>query len=407
MMIPRSSFYILALFSFVAAPTRSHAQQFKLLHSFGYGNDGASPDARLTSDSQGNLYGTTPDGGTPSANCPDGCGTVYELNAADNYAESVIHSFEGPDGALPFASNLTFGPDGSLYGVTNEGGNLTACKGGCGTVFRLTPSRGAWTEQVLHSFTRGADGAEPNGGVIFDNKGNLYGVTIAGPRGAGTVFKLSLSAQNNEIASYSLPTALEGAAGKLVADINGNVFGVAPDGGQYGRGAIFELTASTNGPTLQVIYSFCAQTGCPDGMNPNGNLAIRGSNLYGTAPYGGPNNAGVVFELAPIVSGWQETTIYGFSATGATDGAVPEDGPVFDQSGTLYGTTEAGGPVDNGTVFSITLNGANATEHVIHFFDGTDGATPYAAPLPYKGNLFGTTSKDGQYDSGTVYQIAP
>ena len=159
----------------------------KVLHSFN-GTDGAGPYAGLIFDAAGNLYGTTVGGGTY------GGGTVFELKPAvgGGWAEQVLHSFgnnagnRNQDGNRPY-DGLIFDAAGNLYGVTYGGGTYTY-----GTAFELTPTAGGgWTEQVLHSFN-GTDGAGPQAGLIFDADGNLYGTTAGGGTyNDGTVFELT------------------------------------------------------------------------------------------------------------------------------------------------------------------------------------------------------------------------
>lgn len=180
----------------------SHGTVFKvapdgtetILYNFA-GPDGSNPTAPLIMDSQGNFYGTTQGGG--GLNCPQyfGCGTVFELTAAGK--EKVLHRFWGEvDGALPGLGALIMDAQGNLYGTTSVGGG-SGCGGqGCGMVYEVTPSTGKRT--VLHVFTGGADGQNPNGGLTFDAEGNLYGTAAGGgtvnancAAGCGVVFKLS------------------------------------------------------------------------------------------------------------------------------------------------------------------------------------------------------------------------
>ncbi len=156
----------------------------KVLYSFTGGTDGGDPTGGLLLDAAGNLYGTTNFGGS------FGLGTVFELTSS---GETVLHSFAGgpSDGAAPYAG-VIMDNRGNLYGTTLEGGSSSNCSNGCGTVFELTPNgRGAWTETVLYSFTGGADGVEPYGGLLLDAAGNLYGTAVGGGSGFGTVWRLT------------------------------------------------------------------------------------------------------------------------------------------------------------------------------------------------------------------------
>jgi hypothetical protein len=168
-------------------------------------NDGTTPFGGLVIDSLGNLYGTTGYGGTGDCillGSKLGCGTVFELSPPAQkggaWTETILYSFKGgKDGYVPFG-DLVFDGAGNLYGATYFGGGKgTTCDPFyqyCGTVFKLSPpktKRGQWTEKVLHGFAGGTDGANPNGGLILDGKGNVYGTTYAGGSGDwGTAFEL-------------------------------------------------------------------------------------------------------------------------------------------------------------------------------------------------------------------------
>jgi uncharacterized repeat protein (TIGR03803 family) len=168
---------------FELTPTSNGSWKETVIHRFTGGEDGAGPDAGVISDAQGNLYGTAGGGGLP--NCQGhGCGVVFELSPRGNgrWEEKVLHAFTGgKDGATPLAS-LIFDAAGDLNGTTAGGGNGQSCYGGCGVVFKLTPSSsGEWKETVLHAFT-GKDGAYPESSpsVTLGPAGNLYGTTIFG-----------------------------------------------------------------------------------------------------------------------------------------------------------------------------------------------------------------------------------
>ena len=169
-----------------------------ILHSFCSEpdcSDGAFPEAGLILDGAGNLYGTTSNGGTV-------WGTVFELSPppqqGGTWTETVLYAFGGNttgDGCYP-EGKLVFDGAGNLYGTTSQcgGGTVSA-----GTVFELTPAGdGTWNEIVLHRFCAGggnfSDGADPLAGVVFDQAGNLYGTAYAGGArgiGPGTVYELS------------------------------------------------------------------------------------------------------------------------------------------------------------------------------------------------------------------------
>jgi len=182
-------------------------EQETVLYSF-TGADGASPQAALIRDGEGNLYGTTAFGGLDSSYCQFYCGVVFKLDKAGN--ETVLYSFTGgADGLSPFGG-LVRDDEGNLFGTTTGGGSASLP---AGTVFKLEPPAqpgGTWTETVLHSFCSAAnctDGNTPYVGVIRDDKGNLYGTTVGGGEGCtdyggcGVVFKLDR--KGNETVLYS------------------------------------------------------------------------------------------------------------------------------------------------------------------------------------------------------------
>ena len=159
-----------------------------VLHTFTGGRDGGAPElGSLTMDAAGNLWGTTTAGGV------FGYGTVFRLSqSTGKWKETVIHSFTNADGAEPCGS-LIFDADGNLFGTTGQGGDLKLCSGnGCGVVFELAPnSNGGWRETALHRFVDNP-GANPLAGVIFDSTGNLYGATFGdGTTTFGSVFEIT------------------------------------------------------------------------------------------------------------------------------------------------------------------------------------------------------------------------
>jgi uncharacterized repeat protein (TIGR03803 family) len=226
--------------------------RFGIAHSFSIGKDGNTPYyGSLVADTSGNFYGTTNNGGDFSCDA-GGCGTVFELTQTQSGAwqERVIHRFRGGlDGSHPSAG-LLIDKSGNLYGTTLSGGSNACVKVGCGTVFELTPSNGAWTETIIHAFNRvGSDGANPNGGLAFDTAGNIYGTTTYANGRSGTVFELSPTS-SGWIESVLLSFVdTDGAFpyGTLVVDKAGNLFGTTLNGGERDWGTVFEMTPSAAG----------------------------------------------------------------------------------------------------------------------------------------------------------------
>ena len=159
--------------------------KLKIIHSFAGGNDGYEPLGTLIRDKNGSLYGTTYAGGAPDT------GTVFMLTpSGGKWTETILHVFnwQNGDGYHPFAG-LRWSPSGSMYGTTSHGGDCGPP--GTGTVFELTQSSGVWTETILHCFAGNADGSYPQGRVILDKNGALYGTTeIGGTDNLGTVWKI-------------------------------------------------------------------------------------------------------------------------------------------------------------------------------------------------------------------------
>jgi uncharacterized repeat protein (TIGR03803 family) len=267
-----------------------------VLHSFtGTGGDGATPVAPLIMDAAGNLYGTTEYGGLYGYECgPNGCGTVFKISPAGK--ETVLYRFTGipnVDGMNP-EQGLVRDSNGNLYGTTAQGG-IYMYGNGYGTVFKID-SMGK--ETVLHSFNPFAppfdDGAFPLGGSLLrDSAGNLYGTTYFGGLGSfGTVFKVDATGLVSIL--YNFAGSADGAYpyGTLVRDTAENLYGVTNLGGAFGGGTVFRLDTN-NGETI--LHSF---GGSGDGAPPSGGLVgDRAGNLYGTTLQGVKSSFGAVFKL--------------------------------------------------------------------------------------------------------------
>jgi uncharacterized repeat protein (TIGR03803 family) len=344
---------------------------------------------------------------------------------------TTLESLNGTNGEYPVAG-LVQAADGNLYGTTEFGGTPSfLCYTGCGTVFKITPSG---TLTTLWNFCAGnysghcPDGALPRAGLILANNGDLYGTTEYGgtypSNYAGTIFKISLSGELTTIYNFCSDVSavcLDGqnpVAG-LVQASNGDFYGTTVYGGAYGNGNVFKITP--NG-ALTTLYSFCAQSGCPDGSGPEGSLVqAANGDLYGTTEFGGncaPTGCGTAFKITP---GGTLTTLYSFctqSSSGVfcTDGEFPVGGLIQAANGYLYGTTDQGGAHGGGTVFKITPSGVPATLTTLYSFcsEGypscTDGAYPFAGLVQAaNGDLYGTTSGGGANGNqkGTVFAISP
>jgi uncharacterized repeat protein (TIGR03803 family) len=390
------------------AQSREH-----VLYAFGGLAPGCGdPTAPLVADEAGNLYGTTPGGGANE----DGC--VFELSPSDKgWDYTLLYSFSGPDGEQPWAG-LVFDKAGNLYGTARGGGAY-----GVGVAFEMSPAAdGGWTETVLHSFGNGDDGSGPQSDLTFDDAGNLYGTTVGsgGERRGGTVYKLSPGLGGwTETVLYSFPASIAGPdgdspAGGVVMDREGRLYGNTLVGGALGDGAVYELSPSGGGYDEKVIYSFNVY----DGLQPISGLTMdRNGNLYGTTSSGGDMSVcyyvgcGIVFELAKDSEGnWNEKVLH--EMTGS-DGSYTVGPVVFDSAGNLYAAAEFGG-INLGSVFELTPTRTGPwKETVLHLFDyhlpnGKDGESPWAGVIFDRGRVFGTTaSGGGSYNSGTVFEITP
>jgi uncharacterized repeat protein (TIGR03803 family) len=378
----------------------------QVLHSFS-GSDGNGPIAGLVSDSSGNFYGTTDQGGS------NNLGTVYELSPAGggSWTYSVLHSFAGTDGSFPF-SRLVFDSQGNMYGTTYRGGAHDF-----GTVFRLSPAQGGgWTEAVIHNFNTTnliGDGSFPETGLTFDSQGNLFGTTYAGgTRGSGLVFKLTPNGDGTWSKStvHYFGGGTDGANpnSELLRDAQGNFYGTTYAGGSAQLGTVYELSPNgSGGYTEQVLHSFALTN---DGSYPIQSTLILDSqgNLYGTTSKGGSHALGVSYKLTPNGGGWTKTILHNFGS--GTDGANPHTGLISDASGNLYGTTYFGGSLGYGAVFKMTPNGSGGyTTTILHsLFSGSDAAHPYGPLyLDSQGNLYGTSFQGGSSNLGTIYEITP
>lgn len=401
---------------------------------------------------------------------PTLCLFVIAGQIAQAQTFAVLHTFtsENGDGATPY-SGLIFDAEGNLYGTTKYGGF-----GDSGTVFELTPSG---SEMELYPRTLCGNGLV--GGLLRIKK-NVYGTTYAGGScfgqddGSGSVFELVYSAKKKSYMGTTLfgfygglfGSEGERPEGTLIADEEGNVYGTTAYGGSTGYGLVYEITP---GGTEIVLYTFCPdeRDGCPDGGQPYGNLVRDGQgNLYGTTYYGGAYGLGTVFEVTPsgeetvlhsfgggqdgghpaaglirdvqgnffgttqstvfeITPSGQETVLYTFcSQPNCTDGIGSSAPLIRDSKGDLYGTTAFGGTGTGceygsscGTVFELVYSKKTKTytEQVLYSFTGgTDGADPYGGLVKDKlGNLYGTTEQGGDLSlcygrgCGTLFKLTP
>jgi hypothetical protein len=320
------------------------AHTLSTLYTFMGGSDGAIGNW-LTLGPDGTLYGTTLFGGNGPCFEGDGCGTVFNLQPPSPtcslcpWRETVLYRFQGPpDGSAP--RSMVFDSHGNIFGLAENGGAY-----GYGVVFELMPSASGWTEQVIYTFTGGFDGGFPRGLLAIDSLGNLYGIGSYGRYGRGVVFELSPSASGwteTTLVAFVLPGGTFPEGG-LIFDPSGNLYG-----GTFNQRAVYELSPSGGGWDFRQRYLLPGSGG---GSGINAPLAMDSAgNFYGTT-YGSDTVPGTVYELTASGGGFSYTLLHQFSGF---DGGNPTAAVSFDPSGSLYSTTSTGGANGFGVVWEIS-----------------------------------------------------
>ena len=370
------------------------------------GTNGQFPVADLIADANGDLFGTTASGGT------NGDGTVFEITkTSTGYASTptTLVSFTSDTGIGPECGLIADGA-GNLYGTTVGGGTY-----GDGTVFEVVKTSTGYssTPTVLFSFD-GANGANPIPGLIADAAGNLYGTTqVGGAKNDGTVFEIAKTSTGyasapTVLVSFNGANGINPDAG-LIADAAGNLFGTTGAGGANNYGTVFEIAKTSTGyasaPTILVSFNGT------NGQFPAADLiADANGDLFGTTSFGGTTGYGTVFEITKTSTGYANTPTVLVSFNGA-NGEKPLAGLIADAAGNLYGTTQEGGASGDGTVFEIAKTNAGyaSTPTVLVSFNGANnGESPDAGLIAdANGDLFGTTGNGiGGNGFGTVLEIA-
>ncbi len=342
---------------------------------------------------------------------------------------TVLHNFTGAqDGATPFAG-LTVDAAGNLYGAAANGG-VQPCSWhtgfGCGTVFKLS-RRTSWTFSLLYAFQGVDDGAYPIGNVTVGSDGGLYGTTAVGGGGTcglgvllgcGTVFNLRPPARPcknvlcpwTETVLYRFPGAAAGffPEGALTFDSSGNMYSTTDEGSiANGGGVVFELTPSASGWNESVLHEFTGLA--PDGSLPaSGVIFDSAGNIYGTTPDGGGLEGGTVYKLSPSGSGWTISYPYAFQFPNI----LPYGGLISDRSGNLYGTTLVGDGA--GSVFELVSHGGSWSYQLLAALPGQRSAMgPYSSlAMDAAGALYGTTYNGGSSPNchlgcGTIFKLTP
>lgn len=341
--------------------------------------------------------------GTATYGGSSGLGVAFKLNQSG--VEKVLHSFTGgSDGADP-QGQLVMDKAANLYGTTNSGGASNI-----GTVFRVT-TKGK--ETVLYSFAGNGDGASPVAGLTLDQSGNLYGTTTAGgSSGNGTVFELVAPAIAGgpwtEEVLYSFGSGTDGAipVAGVTFDASGNLYGTTSAGGLYGYGTVFELTPSSSGWTENILHQF--EMGS-DGGVPYAGLVFAGNHLFGAASDGGgggSDGGGTVFELTKSGTSWVFTVLYALPGWGIS-GSFRD--LLVASSSKIYATTHCDGDNDAGTVYELTKSGNVWSYTSLYVFTGgTDGLFSFSNLVADKqGNLYGTTNLGGANGAGVAFKVTP
>ena len=371
------------------------AQNLSVRYNFTGGADGSYPRGSLVRDPQGNLYGTSSDGGAFNK------GIVFKLDSTSNL--TVLHSFTGADGEAPYGAPILDG-NGFLYGATVYGGpyNTTTpntAPDGDGVIYKLDTSGNNF--QVLHYFDF-PQGKQPQNGLAMDSQGFLYGTTyfggafaVSGSYFGGVVFRLDIFGDNFQVL-HSFNPDIEGwnPVAPPVLDGQGHLYGST-----YGGSIIFKM--DTTGANFQQLHTYDPANGW--GTIGTMNLDNQ-DNLYGVMAWGGNNNAGVIFKMDTAGNNYQ--VLHHFAGD---DGLNPYSGMTLDSQGRLIGTTSGGGAYGDGVIYQIDTSGIGF--QVLHHFNGSDGASPISFDmgllLDNNDNLFGTTNSGGLYGKGVVFQLAP
>jgi uncharacterized repeat protein (TIGR03803 family) len=351
---------------------------FKAIYDFGdHTGDPLSPQAVgvIAQGRDGNLWSTTLFGGK------NNMGTAFKLTPGGKL--TVVYNFTSTTGQP--SSGLTLGTNGNFYGATFNGGTGTACTGGCGTLFELSPS-GKLT--ILWNFTGGNDGEFPYSGPIEGTDGNFYGTTYqGGTNTVGTIYQLTPSGKLTTIYQFD---AIRGAfpIGPLVQATDGNLYGTTAGFG-FNYGTIFKIVPSGDF-ALTLLFTFDVF----DGAYPYAGLIQGGDDkLHGTTT--GASLFGDVFDITTAGSFAELHAL-----NGSTDGAYANAGLVQASDGNFYGAAQQGGN-GFGTFFRIT---SKSTFTVCEDFNATDGAEPLVTPIQHtNGILYGDTSLGGDTNNTGVF----
>lgn len=373
----------------------SSTGSFKVLRTLYYFTDGKPANDRLVQGADGYLYGTTSYGGEDEA------GTIFKINLSGSDFQVIHHFYYNFEGGYPL-SGLVEGADGNFYGTTRAGGGT----GYDGTIYRVSPSGSFQTLVRLKKGTTNGD--KPAGGLIRGSDGNFYGTTRFGgditisPHGYGTIFKMTPGGALTTIARFNKDKNGAYPDGRLFRDANGNLFGMAAEGGTNGYGTVFRCSPTG---TISVIRHL---NGGSEGAYPHGGLCQDSdSNLIGMtsgAPTEDlyedpmPSGNGTIFKINPTKFYF---SVLVFLPDG--QGANPQENLLLAKDGNYYGTTKNGGRYGAGTLFRLSPEGSYK---LLYSFKAiTNGGNPMGSLMQASdSNIYGTTTTGGTYDAGTIFR---
>jgi uncharacterized repeat protein (TIGR03803 family) len=355
---------------------------------------GQNPVGRPLLANDGNIYGLTTYAG------PSGEGTLYQYNTT-THVTTVIHSFNGASytgsywsgtGSNPYGS-LIQGTDGNLYGLTSASGATTnGTVQSYGTIFKCSLT-GTFTS--LYGFYPSAAGGFPRGSLIQASDGNLYGLaTQGGSQGSGAVFKCTTSGTYTILVSFDSNSTGKKPYGGLIQAYDGNLYGMTSQGGTHKSGTVFKCTTSG---TLTVLTTLDSVT---DGKEPYGDLIqATDSNFYGLTARGGTSNCGIMFRCtrAGVLTKMEDFT--------TKIGITPSGSLLQTTDGSLYGMTYKGGFANYGTIFKANLSGKLT---IAYTMGGLPiGNTPNGSLLQAKdGIIYGMTNNGGKWNRGTIFKYS-
>ena len=327
--------------------------------------DGAHPVGGLIFDVAGNLYGTTSGGfgGTIFELSPKG--NRWKLKTLHTFCNCGNSDGRSPLGTLTYAgasNGSLYDGVSPLYGTTMFGGASDT-----GIVFELTQDGGHWKAKTIHDFPSfGGDGSYVNAQLFIDGAGDIFGTTKYGGSGDGSGTLFEFVPQRSKAWQYRILHSFcsdcaegyePGGGGALAMDGAGAVYGATMLGGA-GGGSIFKLLPRGRKSNVGTLYSYCTVQDCPDGGAVSGGVVLdNAGNIFALAPYGGAGGGGTLLKLSPSGEMLSQYNFCGEQTCGG--GTYPAATVMVDQGGNLFGTTQLGGAHDDGnghggTVFELT-----------------------------------------------------